>query len=544
MKKPFAILALGLIPLSQAYAAPEQPARNPWLNDSVYPISHHNPSQNDVSIAPGPTEGKKLSLDESGWVPLVWCSAPTVKTLNGYTAVIAANPHGIIKIDATDGAFAQISNVAYPGWEDINAAITPTKIEEVLTAVDKHRRQKNDWRLLFNAWWAYVKLKMNVTTASSGAYGLIDRDGYHYASFDRLKLVKSFDDNQRDAPMRPIKHTDLRDQLPPEVAKQVETILGLNLTHDGHIVAAATGAIFVVDRELNLIDYKLFPGEHVENSIAADERGIYLVTSKKMHHLVWTGKELSTDEKLGAWSSPYEAMPEGEAWKTGAASHGSGTTPTLMGFGDDEDKLVVISDGRAEGTQLVAFWRNDIPEDFKQKPGTPSRRIADQIEIAVSKTTIEASPAVYGYGVAMVNSSYPEPTPIPRDLLGNGLSAGITREPPRGLEKFQWNPAENRFERQWLRADIDNTDWMPPAISLVNGLAYVANKQNGIYEYQALEWGTGKTVARWEFPNDSVRWNTWGGITTLLADGDLLLGGFFGVKRFDTGDFPEDSIKR
>ncbi|MFT5575364.1 MAG: hypothetical protein ACI89D_000881 [Bermanella sp.] len=534
-----AALLLALVQSALADITPEQPRRNQWLNESVYPISHHNPAQNDVSIAPGPTIGKKLSLDDASLVPLVWCSAPTVKTINGYTAVIAANPHGIIKIDATDGGFEQISNVAYPGWDDINSAITPRKIDEVRSAIDKHRRAKNDWRLLLNAWWSYVKLKMNVITASSGAYGMIDKDGYHYASYDRLKVVKSFDGNKRDAPMSPVKHTDLREQLPKEIAAQVETILGLNLTYDGHIVAAATGALFVLDRDLNLVDYKLFPGEHVENSIAVDERGIYLVTSKRMHHIVWNGKELSNDETQGAWSSAYEVMPEGEAWKTGAASHGSGTTPTLMGFGDDEDHLVVIADGRAEGTQLVAFWRDEIPEGFEQKSGTSSRRIADQVAIAVSKTTIEASPAVYGYGVAIVNSSYPEPTIIPRDLLGNGLSAGITREPPRGLEKFQWNPKENRFEQQWLRADIDNTDWMPPAISLVNGLAYIANKQNGIYEYQAVEWDTGNTVARWEFPDDSVRWNTWGGITTLLPDGDLLLGGFFGVKRFNTGDFPE-----
>jgi len=32
-----------------------------------------------------------------------------------------------------------------------------------------------------------------------------------------------------------------------------------------------------------------------------------------------------------------------------------------------------------------------------------------------------------------------------------------------------------------------------------------------------------------------MRWSIWGGITTLLEDGDLLLGGLFTVKRFDVG---------
>ena len=36
-----------------------------------------------------------------------------------------------------------------------------------------------------------------------------------------------------------------------------------------------------------------------------------------------------------------------------------GSTPTLMGFGDDEDKLVVITDG-AKQMKIVAFWRDEI----------------------------------------------------------------------------------------------------------------------------------------------------------------------------------------
>jgi len=35
--------------------------------------------------------------------------------------------------------------------------------------------------------------------------------------------------------------------------------------------------------------------------------------------------------------------------------------PTLMGFGNDPDKLVLISDGDPNGAQVVAFWRDKIP---------------------------------------------------------------------------------------------------------------------------------------------------------------------------------------
>jgi hypothetical protein len=92
---------------------------------------------------------------------------------------------------------------------------------------------------------------------------------------------------------------------------------------------AATGALIITDRELQVLDYKLLPGEHVENSIAVDQdSSIYRVTSRKMHKLVWTGTRLSQDTADGAWSTAYDVMPEGEAVAMGAASHGSGTTIT------------------------------------------------------------------------------------------------------------------------------------------------------------------------------------------------------------------------
>ena len=84
-------------------------------------------------------------------------------------------------------------------------------------------------------------------------------------------------------------------------------------------------------------------------------------------------------------------------------SGGSGTTPTLIG--NDPDKLVIISDGDSNGAQVVAFWRDKIPVDFTQKPGTKSSRIAGQIRTDISRVTIEPSAAVLGYGVVVLNGA-------------------------------------------------------------------------------------------------------------------------------------------
>ena len=50
-------------------------------------------------------------------------------------------------------------------------------------------------------------------------------------------------------------------------------------------------------------------------------------------------------------------------------------------------------------------------------------------------------------------------------------------------------------------------------------------------EYVGLDWNSGEIRERWQFPDDSRVWNAFGGITTILEDGDLMIGGAFAVKR-------------
>ena len=64
----------------------------------------------------------------------------------------------------------------------------------------------------------------------------------------------------------------------------------------------------------------------------------------------------------------YDGGPTAPSIKMG---NGTGSTPTLMGFGDDEDHLVVITDG-AKRMKIVAFWRDNIPADAKEVAGLPN----------------------------------------------------------------------------------------------------------------------------------------------------------------------------
>jgi hypothetical protein len=509
--------------------SPNMPARNPWLTESVYPTSHFNPAATDSVLFAGPVHGRKLAHDDVKSVPTVITSNPAIKKLGAETVAFASGAVGVRKIRLKGKAMEAGNFVAYPGFEKEAAMATDANIQAVLDKLDAAARARDEARIV-EALGAMETMGLNLQTGINGVYNLFDKDGYHYCVYGGTKVLKCFDDNDPKGALRVVASKNLLDDLPPDIAKSISRIIGLAMTYDGYLAAAAPGAALILDRDLNVKSFVGFGDEAVDNSICIDEKGgIYVVTSKRMLRLAWNGQKLSTDEADGAWQSPYESMDPAKAMATGAISRGSGTTPTLMGFGDDPDKLVVIADAAEAGTNLVAFWREAIPDDFVQKPGTLSRHIADQTKIDISTLTIEPSPNVLGYGVAVINGSYPEPFPQPGPP--NQFTAGVTRKAPRGVQKFIWDTTSKTFKKAWINMEVDNTDIMVPVVSAATGLIYCATKINGNYAYVGLDWSTGATRQTWLFPDDSRKWNALGGITTILEDGDLLIGGAFAIKR-------------
>jgi hypothetical protein len=192
-----------------------------------------------------------------------------------------------------------------------------------------------------------------------------------------------------------------------------------------------------------------------------------------------------------------------DARALGAISRGPGTTPTLMGLGNDPGKLVVIADAAAAGTNAVAFWRDAIPEGFEQKPGTKSRRIADPTRIELSRLTIEPSPSMLGYGVTFLNSTYPKPLPAGP---GNAFTGGITPPAPLGIEKSTWNPDKGASRKPGpTRRSTTLTSWClwcQPR----RGCCTPHTRRKVATSICALDWNTGEVKVRLEFPDDSRRW--------------------------------------
>ncbi len=509
---------------------PNMPERNPWLIDSVYPTSHFNSAQTDSVTMAGPIKGRKLTAADVKIVPTVFTSNPTIKHVGDETILFASGVNGIHKIIATGESLREVSFMPYPGSEAQAARVTPEAIGVAIAAADAARRSMNEARIL-----AVSKKieELGYKTMIHGYYNFFDKDGFHYALFGDASIIKTTDDNDPKKPILPLKVKNLAEGLSPEITKSIGRVFGAGMTYDGNIAVVASGALFLVDRDLNVKDTLALPGESICNSIAVDKTGIYVVTSKRMLKVVYTGTKLSYDDADGGWQSEYNTVSDKEAWAAGSFSRGSGTTPTLMGFGDAPDKLVIIADADKNGTNLVAFWRDQIPEGFKQKSGTKSARIADQIRIDISKVTIEVSAGVLGYGVSVNNATYPNPV---RELYGRFMTAGVTRPGPMGVQKFTWNPKTHSFEKAWVNMEVDNTDLLVPVISAKTNMIYVATKVNGDYQFLGLDWSTGKVKARWVFPDDSRVWNTICGIAIILDDGDFLLGGYFSIKRVNVGN--------
>src|SRR3954463_12642782 len=71
--------------------------------------------------------------------------------------------------------------------------------------------------------------------------------------------------------------------------------------------------------------------------------------------------------------------------------------------------------------------------------------------------------------------------------------------------------------------EVNNSDITAPMVSAATSMLYCAHKENGDYQYVGLDWMTGALRERWTFPDDSRLWNAFGGITTIVEDGDLLI---------------------
>jgi len=202
-------------------------------------------------------------------------------------------------------------------------------------------------------------MKLNINFSARVILALAVADEYNEVWANNI--IAKLDKNNGASAM----FTAVKSMLPLKSLSGVYTVVGDN---DWFYIVfpMETGTMIAVSpdlKEYQSIEMKYSDVENTEthgvgygwvrNSIAIDkDGGIYALSRNHMHKIVWTGDRLSTDEADGAWTAEYR----------NGHIEGSGATPSLMGFGD-EDRFVVFTDGDIR-MNVVLMWRDEIPENF------------------------------------------------------------------------------------------------------------------------------------------------------------------------------------
>ena len=508
-------------PLSEATV----PTPNPYLASEHYSLTHFNSAQTDAF--PYAVKGGTFQINPDDCAS-TWSGPVNLMTLSStdpdYMWGMCSDRVSYIHI--ADGTFERVAEIGLPNGIQMNTEENLRKLVDTqYTSTDQ---------LYADA--VEILGKYPQMSMSNGNYVICDNENYAYTNartvICRYKLKEA---GNPKAGIVLDKQVDMAPYM-----DNPQTLVGMVMTYDGYLVVASGNGIAIIDRTMSMPPVvKLIPDDQViTNSAAVDEHnGIYIASNSRtpggkgiMHKFVWKNGKLSEDEADGAWTASYDGGPEAPAIKMG---YGTGSTPTLMGFGDDEDKLVVITDG-AKRMKLVAFWRDDIPEDAVPVDAE-NPRIADQKEIScgLSASTewiqSEQSVAVSGYGAFVVNNVIPNTVP---DKIVAVLSIGPLVTPPFGVERLQWDTEKNQWYSVWTRSDVSSIS-MIPAISTASNMVFVNGytEADG-WEVTGLDWGTGATSHRVIFGQTS-RGNGAYAIIQYMENGDLLfnsVGGPFRVK--------------
>jgi len=508
------------------------PPRNPFLADSVNAVAHARCDQQDSYPGAGPQGPTAALTDEdiqyAALGPGHFGGLISSPYPDGRRVIWSNGRQTIAKLDYDT---LEVLAVCPTGAEDVT---DPAELEELASGLDALK----DDEAVAHA----VGISLRFLTGLDGVYSLLDCDNTLFVG--RTDHVVAY--SEADPADRASAITERARWPRPDSIEG--RFVGMNLTFDGRLVLTTDhGWVVSLARDFGDHDALQLPGaaeeaaEHCARQAAeyghtgygwartslcvGDDGGVYVCSVDRIHKVIWTGERLSLDPADGAWSSPYR----------NGGGNGSGTTPSLMGFGDDEDRFAVIGDGD-DVVNITLLWRDEIPGDWRQLPDAPSRRIAgigpvnmgdpDRAEI---KT--EQSVTVSGYGAMAVNN---EPASVPPGWPSAGVrmfSFLLGHKPqftPYGLHKYEWDPEARQLRQAWVNTEVSSPNSVP-AVAEGSGLVFTCGVRDGRWSVEALDWTTGES--RFHYVVGGSRYNTLGAGMSLDEEGRLLYGTIFGKVR-------------
>ena len=499
-------LVLADITFAQTTFCADDPPLNTWLADSPYPIYHRNSYAQASSciegIKPNDSISIKMRRDITGGTsPWIYLSD---EYPNGERTILYSNSTHVFKfIDdgtnlvAIDSLRLDFNTLESNGY---NHLLTKNKI-----------------------WFSYEPTYEPTNNKFSELYKFTDADITDpYSPIVALDTLNFGDYGINRVNMYNLNYNG-------EIVWYSEKDPNLNIAYAG-----------VIDQNFNMLDtlqFNTLPNERVNhNSISVDENNsFYIVTSHRLIQFAWDG----TDLTIG-WEALYDFVNDGP---TGNFAYGSGTTPTLLGWGNGNDKLVVVADGHANNN-LVAFWR-ELPNGWTGIPGMPLH-FADSIAIPNAQSfsnlfqSIENSPTAFGYDIAI-------------SQFNGFLGYDCVNE--KGVSKFRWNETNNNFQLEWTNDTVN----MNGVLSYSSGsnLLYGSGKESDCnYYYYGLNWDNGNIELSYllgqeeNFPDDPLYDQ---GVNNIIdEDGSIYYSGSRSLVKLqrhilplsiDENVFSEDNIK-
>ncbi len=506
--------------------------RNPYLADSSNPIAHGRSDQQDNAAWRGPEGPTETLADED--VQFRWLGAGNFGQLisgtypDGKRVLWNNGRNRITKLDYdTLGLLAalQFQDEADPSIEQMEQLTGGLDADDFDTAIE-----------------AAIEISAKYFTGLDGVYALLDRDHTLFVGRkDHAVAYAEVDPSDRSSAI--VERS--RWQRPDHIDGY---FVGMGMTFDGRLVLTTDhGWVICLTRDFTAYDAIQLPGAATEaaaycamreeergntgygwlrTSMCIDEHNAIYTSSNDHHHkVVWTGERLSLDETDGAWSIPYR----------NGGGCGSGTTPSLMGFGPDEDHFVVIGDGD-DVVNITYIWRDEIPDDWEQLPDAPHRRIAgigpaNMGDPNLTEIKTEQSITVSGYGAMTVNN---EPATIPEGWPATGarmfcFMLGHRPEfTPRGMHKYEWDPDARTLREAWVNTEVSSPNAVP-FVSEESDIVYTCGIRDNKWSIEGVDWSTGES--RFHYVLGGSRFNTAGAGVTLDEEGRLLFGNIFSKTR-------------
>ena len=464
-------MAVAALPASAA--AGEIP-RNPFLADSPNNQSHWNDAATDSTAAAVPKGHYCLTRQRAALAYADTLGIPAYDAeIDGRQVVWFFAGTALRKLHFVDGAFVEIARqpirmmlLGYRPQSDSAREALARELTGLQAQGDEAAigalvaRQPNR-----------LQSALDDQVARGVLYSLFTRDhGFIGANARGLVRIDNLDPADPFSGLTPPQQVRLPDSLFDDARTHAATIFpadsvfGLGMSFNGYLVVSTLGGtIATLDRKsFAVIDTWRAPGSEVfTNGFATSPElaggAVYIASNRQMYRLVVDAQgRIVTDAASGAWAAAYDP---GERLPTGKIADGTGATPTLMGFGPDEDQLVILTDG-ARKMRLVALWRNGLPDGWHARPGTLSPRIADQITVDFGPDfpVVQSEQSVvavdgHAFVINSILSGGPKPMPIAGSFIG-GLLAGKVRPLPRGIAMYRWDARADRWRAVWQWTDI------------------------------------------------------------------------------------------